>query len=254
MDYYYLAHQNARGIFKTALGSELISRNFNYNAKHKYWYRLTDGGIIQFVGLYGNSGGHYYINYLCQPIFVPISLPFYEECRGRAPGMSLINVTSYMYAMWKNGTLDVKILPLIQASDSQNNEETIRQHMRISFNVVVRKDIDEIIDVETCLRAHKRQVITLSSLSASEESRKEMLLSADDITVLSLLSMHRYREAENVIIQDRMMVKKHGIESSFYDKYLPYLDDDIKTDNLISEYKSANMKLLAKDGFFSDMM
>ena len=113
MSYYLAQSKNARKLTKDALDDELSTMNFKYNTKHKYWYRITANDIIQFVGFFGDSGGYYNLNFLCQPIFVPMDMSKFCACRGDTPSLLCVNVAPYLKAMEMTGISGHEKIPVL---------------------------------------------------------------------------------------------------------------------------------------------
>ena len=110
---YYLAKQNIFDVGMEVFGKDLEEMSFRYNKTYKYWYRVTDGNIIQFLGLARYQGGTYDLSFICQPLYVPLLKGFIYEKRGKAPSEDMSLGSDVIDRMQELGIVSSRNIPKI---------------------------------------------------------------------------------------------------------------------------------------------
>lgn len=215
--YYYLANKNTHAIAESVFGEDLRAMQFVYNKKYKYWYRITNQKIIQFLGLSRYSGGRYELSLLCQPLFVPVYEGFIEDKRGVAPSFEAFNANNIIEYMANLGMIAASRFPKLKGMGSDDTIEAIKTHMRMTYDVVVKPTLEKSLDVPDCLRQFRylRDVVTratrpeVSSAWFSNWEQNHYLIK--DIDALSLLYLRKYDELDRTIEKDLSIRRKYDL-------------------------------------------
>lgn len=251
---YYLARMNARAVGEGVFGDELRKMSFSYNKKYKYWYRVVGGEIIQFLGMRRSSGGMYDLSFLCQPLFVPLFTGMIEDRRGAAPSFDAREASIILEDMIRQGVITGDRIPKLRGTLASHEE--IRQHMRIAFDRVVRPTFEKSVDVASCygefarLRELRSRTIRGNSLEIWEDWRGIASL----LELYSLMYLHRYEEASEVIRRDSAIRRRKQLPC-VYEKYLQMLQAQDETTisellekscrDTIAELQSYDFEILA---------
>ena len=214
--YYYLANKNTHAIAESIFGEDLRAMQFVYNKKYKYWYRITEQGIIQFLGLSRYSGGRYELSLLCQPLFVPVYEGFIEDRHGVAPSFEAFNANVMVEYMTDLGMISARRFPKLKGR-GYDTIEAIKLHMRMTYDIVVKPTIERSLDVKSCLREFRylydiimRAILPdVSSVWYSDWEQNRYLVK--EIDALSLLYLREYDELDRAIEKDMSVRRKYDL-------------------------------------------
>lgn len=232
---YYLANLKVLEIGKSVFGNDLQNMAFTYNKKYKYWYRVTKNDIIQFLGMSRYSGGMYDLSFLCQPLFASVWTGAIEDKRGVAPNFESRLGTDVLSHMIELGLFPGENVPKLKGMASNDSIDLIKRHMRITFDNVVKPVFEKSQDVSSCYQEHKRlQEIQLKIIRQHNyEYWRAYRYMTSELEIYSLLYLHEYEKAINIINKDSMMRRKEK-SACIYERLLPMIQK--RDEALIMQY------------------
>ena len=251
---YYLANQKTHAIAESVFGEDLRAMQFVYNKKYKYWYRITEHEIIQFLGLARYSGGRYELSMLCQPLFVPVWESPIEDRRGVAPSLEAFEVNDMVEYMTDLGMVPANHFPKLKGP--QTDLETIKTHMRMSYDLVIKPTFERSLDVPGCLHEFRylhdiiMRAIRPYAIGDMYSNWEELRYLIKDIVVLSLLYLKKYDDLDQVLEDDMRIRRKYDLPP-LKEEPLRIMQqrDEVAIAKLLSDQKEDTIRILRKYEF-----
>lgn len=257
---YHLAGKNIKKFVEEAIGTELSELGMRYNKKHKYWYRMTEGKVMQYLGMEMSSGGMYDLNFGFQMIYVPISHTWYEDTRGIVPVEYPADGAQMVLDYINSGLISDNDKYYHHYSKYSVPEEEIPRHMQHVFRDIILPIFEAVTDEEMAWQwayRHKELRLVTIGMHAKQEYVDHLKKLSDRNELLMLI-----RRGENELAKKRYeedLSNRSGKLSPYGHRSPvewigPYLDAANKEafEQKLCETEAENRKRLTEDGFILD--